>query len=67
MKLVINKSLAVLAVVMLTISIASCSKGSDGIVDPTKGNDQNDQNSSIDGNNSNDIDYNTNQNNNTGN
>jgi len=66
MKTLINKSLIVLAVVMLTISITSCSKGS-GIVDPTKDKNQNDQNASIDVNNSNSIDYNGSQNNNTGN
>lgn len=66
MKTLINKSLVVLAVVMLTISVTSCSKGND-IVDPTKDNNQSDQTSSITANNSNNIDYNTNQNNNTGN
>jgi hypothetical protein len=66
MKTLINKSLAVLAVLMLTISISSCSKSS-GIVDPTKDNGQNDQNASNDVNKSNDINYNTNYNNNTGN
>ena len=66
MKSVVNKTLAVIVVVMLTISMASCSKES-GIVDPTKDNDQNDQNALNSANKSNDIDYNTNQNNNTGN
>ena len=66
MKNLINKSLVVLTVLMLTISMSSCSKGN-GIVDPTKDTDQNDKNDTNGISNTSDVDFNGNENTNTGN